>query len=280
MITALLLTLSVVSTLGAGVAVDRAAVASAARARAVWAVVAVHAVALPVIAWAGVRATDLGAAGAGIVVAAAAPGGSTGPLLALLARGDAALAAALFLVLTLVGTVTALAATLAFDVAGVAAVARASAIVVATGVAPLVAGIAARARRPTLAARAAPWLSRLGAALLVATIAGLALEHGDRLATPAVLAIAAAVVVASLAPALAIAPRARALAVAQVGAVRNLTLALVVLAAVGAPGEALGAALSYGLVMYVVTIGIAVVARRTPAAPQAPQAILGVDGQP
>jgi hypothetical protein len=57
-------------------------------------------------------------------------------------------------------------------------------------------------------------------------------------------------------------PRRRAIAAAQVSAVRNLTLALVVLAAIGAPPEATTAVLAYGLVMYAGAVALAAIARR------------------
>lgn len=255
----LILVLSVVSTLSAGAAVgDRD-----------WRrhlhggglLVLVNLVALPLAAWGLGRALDLGGAGAGLVIAAAAPGGSTGPLLCLLSRGDEGAAAALFAVLTVAGTVTALAATLVFDVAGAGSVARAAAIVTAVSLGPLVAGVALRARRPALAAAMANWLSRLGALLLVATVVALAMRHGDDLVGVDALGASAALLVASALPALALAARARRIAAAQVALVRNLTLALVVLSAISAPPAAVGAVLSFGLIMYVIAAALALLSR-------------------
>lgn len=259
MTAALVLALSVVSTLSAGAAVgDRH---WRAHVRGTGLLVLVNLLALPVAAWALGRALDLGGAGAGLVIAAAAPGGSTGPLLSLLSRGDEGVAAALFAVLTVAGTVTALGATLVFDVAGVGSVARAAAIVTAVSLAPLFVGVIVRVRRPALAAAMARWLSRLGALLLLATVVALAMQHGGDLAGAGALAASAALLVASALPALVLAARARRVAAAQVALVRNLTLALVVLTAVSAPPSAVGAVLSFGLVMYVLAVALAVVTR-------------------
>ena len=106
------------------------------------------------------------------------------------------------------------------------------------------------------------WTSRVGALLLIAVVAALIITRSSPLAPARALALSAALVGASMAPALLIGDRARRLAVAQVGAVRNLTLALVVLTAVAAPPAAVGATLSFGLVMYAATALVAAAARR------------------
>ena len=249
----LVFALAVVSTLAAGLAAGLAADGSRAPAlspRRLVVVIAANVLALPLATWLALRAASL--EGPGLVLAAAAPGGSTGPLLALLGRADARVAAVSFLALALAGTASALVATIAVDVAGLAAVAAAGAAVLATSVVPLVAGLALRARRPTRAAAWQPWLSRAGLALLVATIAVLARGHGDA-ARAADVAVGGLVTVAALAIGLVVTGRAARIAVAQVSAVRNLTLALVVLAATGAPPAASLSVLGYGLAMYVVT---------------------------
>lgn len=256
----LILALSVASTVSAGVSAGIAEREARLGGRAAI-VIGANLLALPLLAWLLGRAAGLGAAGAGLVIAAAAPGGSTGPLMAVVAGGDARAATRLFLMLTLAGTAGALAATIAVDAGGVAAVARAAAIVLAASVAPLLAGFALGTRRRALGARLAPWLSRLSLLLLVATIGLLAARHLHTATAPA-LGLGAVLVVASLAIGLAATPRAARLATAQVSAVRNLTLALVVLAAVDAAPEAIAAVLSYGLVMYIGTGVVAVVARR------------------
>ena len=262
MVAALIVLLSLASTFGAGVAAAPATVRVPDARRELTMAAVVNLALVPVLAWVGARGLGLGPAGAGLVVAAAAPGGSTGPLLAALAGGDAAVAAALFVALTVAGSGTALIATLAYDVAGWAQVARAALIVTAIGLAPLAVGALVRGRRPQLAARLAPWTSRVGALLLIAVVAALIITRSSPLAPARALALSAALVGASMAPALLIGDRARRLAVAQVGAVRNLTLALVVLTAVAAPPAAVGATLSFGLVMYAATALVAAAARR------------------
>jgi BASS family bile acid:Na+ symporter len=256
---ALILALAIASTGSAGIAAGMSGEAGAVARRELAAVVAGNLLLLPALAW--LLARGLGAAaGFGLIVSAAAPGGSTGPLLAIFAGGDAKVAARLFVVLTVAGTAGALAATLAVGPGGAATVARAALIVTATAIAPLAAGLALAARRRATAARIAPWLSRVSLALLVVTIALLTIRHAHRTVL-ADLAAATVIVAASLALG-ALAGRGRALATAQVSAVRNLTLALVVVAAVGAPPEATGAVLGYGLVMYLATGAVAIAARR------------------
>src|SRR5688572_31773760 len=101
----------------------------------------------------------------GLLLVAAAPGGGIGPLLALLGKGDASLASAMFLVLSLAGTVIAFVVTGVLD-ASLGETARAAALVAASALAPLVAGILVNRRAPRVAAAARPWTSRLGALLL------------------------------------------------------------------------------------------------------------------
>ncbi len=266
MTAALILALAVVSTLAAGASVTdrgwRRHLTGAGP------LLVVTLLALPVAAWGLGRGLALGEAGVGLVLVAAAPGGSTGPLLALLGRGDPGVAAALFAVLAAVGTAAALVATALLDVADGAAVLRAAAAVVAVSFGPLVAGLALAARRPAAAARLGRRLSAAGAALLVATVVALAIDYGHHLAGPPTLAAAAALLVVAAAPALGLAGTARRVAAVQVTLVRNLTLALVVAVAIEAPPPAVGAVLSFGLVMYAVAAGLALAARLRVGSPR------------
>ncbi len=246
----LVFALAVVSTLAAGLAADGHR-APGLPPRRLAIVVAANLLALPVATWLVLRAAELD--DAALVLTVAAPGGSTGPLLALLGRGDAQVAAVGFVALTLAGTLSALVATVAVDVTGLAAVVVAAGAVLATTVGPLLVGLVLRARRPARAAIWQPSLSRAGLALLLATIAALAARHLE--AARAVDAIVGATAtVAAFAIGLAVPGRAARVAVAQVSAVRNLTLALVVLAATGAPPAASLTVLGYGLGMYSVTL--------------------------
>ena len=256
--------LAVVSTLAAGLAAAPEGGAAVARRTMVLAVV-LNVAALPLAVWAAVRLAGLDAAG-GLVLAAAAPGGSTGPLLAVLGGGEAALAARAFVVLTVAGTGSALAVTAALDAGSGGAVAVAALVGAATALAPLVAGLAVRARAPAWARHWQPWLARLALALLVATVAVLAARHGAAARLADVVVGAGATVAALAIGRVAGGPAARC-ALAQVSAVRNLTLALVVLAAIGAPPARSVSVLGYGLAMYVVALAAAVGGRSAMKAP-------------
>ena len=251
----LVVALAVTSTLAAGLA---AQVGGAVRLppRRLALVIAANVIALPLLTYAGLRLAAVDA-GAGLMLAAAAPGGSTGPLLAVLGRGDAAIAAVAFVALTLVGMVAAIGATIALDAAGLGAIVRASLVVTASSVGPLLIGLAARRRWPARAARWQPWLARVSLVLLVATIVLLAVRHGES-ARAVDVAVGAIVTVVALAIGLVVDGRAARVAVAQVSAVRNLTLVLLVLAVIGAAPAETMAALAFGLAMYVVTLGAAV----------------------
>jgi BASS family bile acid:Na+ symporter len=257
--------LSIASTLSVGLSVDPAAGAGRLARGPFAAVLALNVLALPIVAWVLHGTLGLGLAGAGLLVAAAAPGGSTGPLLAVVAGGDAATAARLFASATVVGTAGALVATLAFEGTGIAGLARAGVFVTAASLVPLVLGLVLRARRPAEAQWLAPKLSRFSLVLLVVTVGGLAYRHGSQ-ATAADLAVASVIVAVSFGPAILVHGRARRLAVAQVSATRNLTLALLVLAALDTGPRATIAVLGYGLVMYIATGAVAVVARWRAAA--------------
>jgi hypothetical protein len=270
----LILALSVVSTASAGVAsalarpapppAPTAAAGTSPCAMRDALVAGANLVALPLVAWLVARPAALGEATAGVVLAAAAPAGSTGPLLAKLAGGDARAAARPFVPLALGGAASALVVTFALDPSGLGAVARAAAIVLLASAGPLVLGQQLGSRRPALAGRLAGWLSGSSVVLLLATMALLAARHAHR-ATLAALAASAVVVALSFAIGKLGRTRGEVLALAQVSAVRNLTLVLVVLAAVGAPAAATAAALSYGLVMYVGAAAVALGARYSAA---------------
>lgn len=255
---ALVVVLAVASTLAAGLAADVRHATPLPRRR-LAAVIIANVIALPLATYALLRGAGLDVRVA-LVLAAAAPGGSTGPLLAVLGRGDATIAALGFVALTLAGMVAAIGATLALDAAGVSAIVRAALVVGASSLGPLLVGLAVRARWPGRAAAWHAWLSRLSLALLLATIVLLAARHGHA-ARGADVAIGAIVTVLALAIGQLVDGRAARIAIAQVSAVRNLTLVLLVLAVIdAAPGETM-AALAYGLAMYVVTLGAAVVWR-------------------
>jgi predicted Na+-dependent transporter len=154
----LVIALSVASTLAAGLACELAGLRRALANRVTWAALACNLVVVPLIAWLVMPSLVAGPALVGLLLVAAAPGGGIGPLLALLGRGDATLAGALFLVLSLAGTVVALAITLVLDTR-VADVLRAAGFVAASAIAPLVVGLIVKCRAPGLARLVLPWTS-------------------------------------------------------------------------------------------------------------------------
>jgi BASS family bile acid:Na+ symporter len=246
---ALVLLLSIASMLAAGLAAGRSTARSP---RSGWrgaALVGSNLVVLPMIALVASGALALGPATLGVMLAAAAPGGSSGPLLAGLAGGEPRAAMRLFIVLTFAGTGTALGVVGMMQAAGLVEVGRAAAIVLVVSIVPLAVAYLAASRWPSLDPRVDAWLSRASALLLLVTVGLLGFQH----AAEASLSAAAAslpIVGISLALGLLMRGRKEALAAAQVSAVRNLTLGLVVLTAVRAPAAATAALLTYGLVMY------------------------------
>jgi BASS family bile acid:Na+ symporter len=257
---ALVIALSLTSTLAAGLAVDRRGGATSMRPAAIALLLVAGGVGLPLAAFALDRALVLGTAGVGMLVASAATGGSTGPLLAVVAGGDARTAARFFVASTIFGTLTAIAAIVMLDAFDPRLVGRAAVLVTAVSLAPLALGVGVRRRAPDLARRLAPMTARLGVVLLAATVVVLLVRHGHE-ADPVDLLVATALVGASLALALFVRGRAERIAVAQVSAIHNLALALLVLSALEAPARASVAVLAYGLVMYVATAAIAIFAR-------------------
>lgn len=210
----------------------------------------------PACAWLAVRALDLGTTGAGVILAAAVPGGSTGPLLATLADGDVRVATRWFVILMSIGTVVALLATLTLAPGGVWRVLQGGAVVFAVSAVPLV-GAREAATRGWIASRWAKAAARASLVLLVATVGLLLVRHvahaDARSLGASALVVATGVAVAPLVRLPGPAQR----AVVEVGLVRNLTLALVVMEVVGAPPAARVAALGYGLMMYLAATGMA-----------------------
>ncbi len=246
---ALVLLLSIASMLAAGLAAGRSTTGAPAAGLRGAAVVAANLLVLPLVALLASGAAGLGPATLGVMLAAAAPGGSSGPLLAGLAGGEPRAAMRLFLVLTFAGTATALGVVGVMQAAGLAHVARAAAIVLAVSIVPLAVAYLSVSRWPSLDPRVDASLSRASALLLLVTVGLLGVQH----AAEASLSAAAAslpIVGISLALGLLMRGRKEVLAAAQVSAVRNLTLGLVVLTAVRAPAAATAALLTYGLVMY------------------------------
>ncbi len=265
---ALVVSLSIASTLAAGLAVERTPTAFP---RGRFALVVVANLALvPAIAWLVTAPLDMGVAAVGILITAAAPGGATGPLLAIVARGNATLAARLFAFLTVIGFATTVAACAPFFAPG-EIVRAAVPIVVGAALAPLVAGLVMRRRFPGAAMRALPWVKKVSMLLLVATVAVLVYRHIARLQLLDV-AVTTVIAIASLGLGALGRDRAEAISIAQVSATRNLALALLVLGALGSDGRAIIACLGYGLVMLVCTVVVALTQRRPAPNPATPEA--------
>lgn len=248
----LVIALSIASTLAAGLACDVAGVRRALSARVTWVVLAGNLVVVPLLAWLVLPSLVSGPAVVGLLLVAAAPGGGIGPLLALLGRGDVTLAGALFLVLSLAGTVVALAITVVLDTR-LADMLRAAGFVAASALAPLVVGLAAARYAPRVAHIARPWVSRLGALLLVATVSWFSVEHGRKLSAQVVGAAGLLALASALVGWLAArgAPRERAIAIVEISLVRNVALSLVVVTGLGGATEAIMSVLTYALVMLV-----------------------------
>lgn len=256
---ALILALSITSTISGGLAAALASQSNARFARR-GLVLAANVFVLPVFAWLIVRAAGVEDGALGLVLCAAAPGGSTGPLMALLARGDPRIATQAFVLLAFAGVASALVVTSIVEADRLGDVARAAAIVLVTSVLPLAIGLLLGRHRSRLAAAIAPWTSRLSVGLLIATLVLLASRHGSSADAKTLLA-STPLVVASLMIGAAGTSKGAVLAIAQISAVRNLTLVLVVLSAISAPPAAISAVLAYGLIMYVGSAFVAVAAR-------------------
>jgi bile acid:Na+ symporter, BASS family len=256
--------LLVASMTAVGTALTVADVRTLARRRTVLAVaVAVNVAAVPGLAVLACRGAALApAATLGIVLAAAAPGGGTGALLTLHARGDLAMSAALQAVLAPLGL---LAIPLWTAVAGqdVVPTGWVGAAVVVGGLvgqlAPLAVGMWLRQRHPVTAQRVHRVARRIADLLLAAVVAYFLITAGRQLPTLgwAPLAVAGLLVVACLsvaAPAIGTPGERR--SVGMTTAVRNLSLALFVAAATSA--GAVLVLLAYGLVMYLLSVPLAI----------------------
>ncbi|GGL50097.1 hypothetical protein GCM10014719_59160 [Planomonospora parontospora subsp. antibiotica] len=227
-------------------------------------VVVIPAVALLIVTVLGLQ----GPIGYGIVLAAAAPGGGTGALLAAHARGDLALAVGLQGALAVLGlaAVPAWSALTSYGGAPAATTGGPQVLGMLAGqLIPLALGMALRSRHPTAADRAAAISRRIADVLLVAMVAYLLATTADELSALPVTAFAAftaltTVCLAAYAtPGLPDRPARR--TVAMTTAVRNLSLALLIANLTTHPAEVGLTVLAYGLVMYA-ACGLALVAFR------------------
>ena len=262
--------LLVASMTAVGTAVTVADFRALAARRAVLAVsIIINVVAVPGLAVAACAAADLTPATTlGIVLAAAAPGGGTGALLTLHARGDLALSAALQGVLAPLGLVS---APLWAQLSGrdVVPSGWAGAGLVVGGLVaqltPLAVGMWLRHRDPETAARVHQVARRIADVLLAALVVYFVVTAGGQLpalgwAPIGVAGLLVGVCLAATAIGWLGRPAVRR-AVGMTSAVRNLSLALFF--ATPASTGAVVALLAYGLVMYVLSVPVAVRLGRT-----------------
>ena len=203
----------------------------------------------------------------GILLCALAPGGASATLIAARMRADATVAAAVVIATTatsVVLTPVLVAAVLGgsepvtmFAVGG-----RAGLTALAYQALPLGLGVAVRRLNPWLADRLSPWTSRIANAALAILVIGLIVSRGGELLAvgTARIALALVVTVAGLWLGALVAPRAPAairMALGVTTTIRSLSLALVIAAHhFPHPGTTQGI-LVYGVLMYLVTLGLA-----------------------
>nr|WP_221382047.1 hypothetical protein [Actinoplanes polyasparticus] len=233
------------------------------------------AVAVNVLVVPGIAVTACAIAGTsvpatvGIVLAAAAPGGGTGALLTLHARGDLAVSAVLQAVLAPLGLAS---VPLWAQVSGhdVVPSGWAGAGLVVGGLAgqvvPLAAGMWLRHRDGRRADRVHAVARRVADLLLVGLVVYFAVTAGGQLPDlgwPPIAVMALVVLVCLSVTAIPLGQSPERRAVGMTTAVRNLSLALFFAAPMG--GTVVVALLAYGLLMYVMSVPVAVRLGRTAA---------------
>lgn len=227
-------------------------------------VLAANLLVVPAVGIALVAAAGLeGAVALGVVLAAASPGGGTGALLALHARGDVPTGVVLQVLLAGLSLVITPLWVGAYG-AGEVDVAPLVGALLVLQLAPLLAGAGLRSWRPGAAARVHAWARRTADVTLVALVLGLLVTQAGelgRIGVPAlaVMAVLVMVTLATLRLPVGEAPVRR--AVALTTAIRNLSLALLAATYADDPGLTSLAVLAYGLVMYVLS-GVAVLVLR------------------
>ncbi|GIF42745.1 bile acid:sodium symporter family protein [Actinoplanes xinjiangensis] len=235
--------------------------------------VAANVIVLPGLAVALVTAVDLGPeVTLGLVLAAAAPGGGTGALLTLHARGDLAVSAALQVLLAPLGLVS-VPAWAAVAGHGVIPAGGAGLLLVGGGllgqVVPLAVGMTLRRYRPRWAQRVHRMARRAADVLLAAVVLYFLVTGVGRLPQvgwPGVAVITVLVVVSVTPVGLSrLGSVSQRRAVAMTTGVRNLTLALF-FAAAASPTVVL-AVLAYGLIMYGICVPVAWALARTKPVP-------------
>ena len=216
----------------------------------------------------------------GVLLCAASPGGPTGPLFAMQARGDVAAAVVALIALAGVSVVTA-PLTISWAL-GLSTAVDASALIgpmigtlVAAELLPLVVGMALRRWRRALAERLADPMNKAANLLLLAVLLGLLATKGGVLFEIGALGVGLSILLVLLnlgvgALATREAPQRR--AYVMVTAVRNLSLALLISAAYFPDPRTDGAILTFGLFTMVLPFAAALLLkRRGPTAPAGPR---------
>jgi BASS family bile acid:Na+ symporter len=203
----------------------------------------------------------------GVLLCALAPGGASATLIAARMRADAAVAAAVVIAMTATSVVLPpllVAAVLGggdastmFAVAG-----RAGLTALAYQALPLALGVLLGRRHPGFAARLLPWTSRTANAALAILVVGLLVTRSAELLAVGVagLTLALVVTLAGLGLGALAAPRApesTRMAIGVTTTIRSLSLALVIAAHHFPHPATTQGILVYGLLMYVVTLGLA-----------------------
>ena len=203
----------------------------------------------------------------GVLLCALAPGGASATLIAARMRADAAVAAAVVIAMTATSVVLTpllVAAALGggdastmFAVAG-----RAGLTALAYQALPLALGVLLGRRHPGFAARLLPWTSRTANAALAILVVGLLVTRSAELLAVGVagLTLALVVTLAGLGLGALAAPRApesTRMAIGVTTTIRSLSLALVIAAHHFPDPATTQGILVYGLLMYVVTLGLA-----------------------
>jgi len=232
----------------------------------VWGLLA-NVVLLPLVAWGlGLAVGASPALLAALILCAACPGGGTGALLVRLSKSDAPFGAALMLMLCLVSTVTS-PWTAALLVPGsvdrlTLALNMLNTLLIFQFL-PMLLAATLRHVRPALAISLQPHVSRLGLVLLLVLVVVLMWrEHAVVLAHGWIgIGSTLAVVTSSAGFALAV-PRSATGAMAMVSVVRNLSAALMLSAVCLRDPSVTTGVLVYGMMMYLVALGLITPLRR------------------
>ena len=226
---------------------------------------------MPALAFAIAAALQLSAPlTLGLVILAAAPGGTTSNVVSLMARANVALSIVLTVVASVVTIVTLpLAANLALawraedaDVVVRVPLANSIGLLVVIVLVPVLLGMLIRSRRPEAAVRFEPKVSAFGAVVLVALIVGIAIDIREELPTliaqsgPAALLLNLGGLGMGFATGLlGLSPKDRRTCAAEMG-IKNGTLAILIAVTVVGSEVVAAPAAMYSVLMYLTAFGL------------------------